>query len=248
MEGHDDCAIPGMMPPRCISCLAAAALFLPAAAPAAEEVHVISVPVLASELIGKPVSDAAGKALGEVEDVVLHLASNRARYAIVRLPERTIGVPIEMLAPSLERDRVILDAPRERLRRAPALTAARGYWGSVEAYWHAPAASELARASRLIGSRAVWDVLIDAHAGEVPFAIVSSGPDALHPVPLDALRVEDGNIALEVEPARSFTPKQLREGLTSNEFLRGNAAHAGGLTADRRPSDPPGAPLARRQP
>lgn len=221
---------------RCISCIAAVLFWLPGAAPAADEVRVISLPVLASELIGKPVADAAGAALGKVADVVLELPGNRARYIIVSLDGRRIGVPVAALDPSLERDRVILDVTRERLLGAPAFAEADDYWARVEGYWSAPAASTLARASRLIESGSVWDVLIDAHAGEVPFAIVSTGGDALHPVPLDALSVEAGKVVLEVEPERRFSARELEAGLQSDEFLRRNAAYADGLTPDTRRS------------
>lgn len=216
--------------------MAAALWCLPGAGSAADEVRVISLPVLASDLIAKSVTDAAGRALGEVEDVVLDLAANRARYAILALEGRRIGVPIEALDPSLDRERVILDLPRERLPDAPVFTEADDYWGRVEAYWRAPVASTLARASRLIGSKVVADVLIDAHAGEVPFALVPAGRDALHPVPLDGLRLEGGNVMLEVEPKRSFTRRELEAGLASGEFLRSNAAYADGLTPDSRRS------------
>lgn len=47
--------------------------------------------VRASELRGKPVFDAEGKALGELEDLVLELNGERVRYAVVG-PGRALGL------------------------------------------------------------------------------------------------------------------------------------------------------------
>jgi hypothetical protein len=221
---------------RCIFCVAAVLFCL--SARAEDEVRVISLPVLASGMIGKPVADASGNPLGTVEDLVLDLAGGRARYAILAVGKRSIGVPVEKLDPSLGGERLILDAPPGRLRGAPTLSGREGYWRAVEGYWRAPAPASLARASELIGRPLqgerpgeVADILIDAHAGEVPFAIVGGADGELHPVPLDALQPSAGGVLLAVEPRRSFTREELEAGLQSNEFLRGNAAYAGRLSA-----------------
>lgn len=47
--------------------------------------------VRASELLGKPVFDADGKALGELEDLVLELNGERVRYAVIG-PGRALGL------------------------------------------------------------------------------------------------------------------------------------------------------------
>jgi sporulation protein YlmC with PRC-barrel domain len=221
---------------RCMLCIAVV-LFSPAA-PGADEVRVISLPTLASEMIGTPVADASGNALGTVEDLVLDLEGKRARYAILAMDGRAIGVPIEKLDPSLHGERLILDAPPERLRDAPPLGGREGYWRAVEGYWRAPAPASLVRASELVGKPLqgerpgkVADILIDAHAGEVPFAIVEGTAEELHPVPLDALQPAAGGVLLAVHPQRGFTRKELDAGLHSSDFLRGNAAYADRLSA-----------------
>ena len=102
-----------------------------AAAPgtAVETVRIISLPARVSELDAKPVTDFARRPLGRVADVTLDLANGRVRHVIVETPQGTRPVPFHIFTPALDGERLLLDASRERLARAPEWT------GGAEAYW-----------------------------------------------------------------------------------------------------------------
>jgi sporulation protein YlmC with PRC-barrel domain len=215
-----------------------AALQAPAAH-AATMLRVISLPTCLSELFGMEVKSFARRRLGAVEDLVVDLANGRVRYAILETRHRTVPVPFHALELSLENKYSLLDASPERLANAP------GRAVGVDAYWDGPAPPRLARASELVGrpfrgvngevAGELADIVIDAHEGNVAFAVISLAAGRLHPVPLDAFAVGEELVftlgAAKLDPARHMSRAELEAGLERSDFLRDNAAYAARLSS-----------------
>ena len=208
---------------------------------AATTLTIISLPTRLSSLVGEEVGNFAGRRLGTVKDLVVDLANGRVRYAILDTRSKTVPVPFHALELSLEDEHLLLDASPQRLAKAPART------DGVDAYWDGPALPRLARASELIGrafqdsegKRAgkLVDVVIDAHEGNVAFAVISLAHNTLHPVPLNAFAAgEELRFTLRttaLNAARHLSPAELNAGLERDEFLRENAAYADRLSLSR---------------
>jgi len=164
-----------------------------------------SLPVRLGHLLGKPLTDFAGQRRGRVADAVVDLANDRVPYAVLETAGKTLAFPFGALELSLDNDRFLIDETRERLARAPAFDECAGsaYWS---AYWEGRAAPRLARASEFIGHRfgegELADIVIDAHEGDVAFALARLADGALHPVPLGAFSLQAGRLALALPPGR----------------------------------------------
>ncbi|HVL54915.1 MAG TPA: PRC-barrel domain-containing protein [Burkholderiaceae bacterium] len=78
-----------------------------------------------SRLIGMDVRNPQGENLGSIHDVIVDAQSGEARYAVIGfggflgLGERLFAYPLQSLQLGPERDRVVLNVPRERLAEAP---------------------------------------------------------------------------------------------------------------------------------
>jgi sporulation protein YlmC with PRC-barrel domain len=80
----------------------------------------------ASKAIGMDVDDAAGKGLGDVDDLVIDGANGRIVYAVLSfggflgMGDKLFAIPWHALKPSAKDvDRLILDVPKEKLKDAP---------------------------------------------------------------------------------------------------------------------------------
>jgi sporulation protein YlmC with PRC-barrel domain len=202
----------------------AGAQLAPLPPPGVQLVHIVSQPMRAMELIGMEVRSANGERNGKIENLVFDMEGNRVRHALVGLAERRYAVTLFDLRLSLPRTHLTLPADRSLLRPAP----------------HAagPTASDLLqrpvhdKRGDPLGELA--EVLVDVHEGEVPFVLLHMGAK-LHPLPLDALSVEGGRLALQIDaarlqPAHAFSAQTLAANLENGHFLRRHAAYADRLT------------------
>lgn len=108
----------------------------------------------ADTIKGTSVVNAAGKDLGNIEDVVLDLGSGRVAYAVLSfggvlgLGDKYFAVPWDALAMDTREDQLILDVPKEKLEDAKGFdkdnwpNMANEEWGSqvysyygYEPYW-----------------------------------------------------------------------------------------------------------------
>jgi sporulation protein YlmC with PRC-barrel domain len=196
--------------------------------PEVELVHIVSQPMLASALLGLEVRTRGGEPAGTLEDLVLDLERNRVRDALVGTPRGRVAVGLLDLRLSLERTYAMLPSERDRVRPArgkPAGPTARALLGRPL----------YARDGTKIG--ALEHVLVDAHAGRVPFVVVRM-QEKRHPLPLDALRSAADRLTLRIDArelrgAPSFSAGELEAKLGDGAFLRRNAEYADRLTAGR---------------
>ncbi|MBC5785429.1 PRC-barrel domain-containing protein [Ramlibacter sp. USB13] len=97
----------------------------------------------ASRVIGSSVRNPMGQDIGQIEDVVVNLASGAARYAVLRFDpgflqfERVFAIPADRLR--MLDHHVVVDIPRERLERS----------GIEGAGWSKDYFSDRARIARL---------------------------------------------------------------------------------------------------
>jgi hypothetical protein len=162
---------------------------------------------------------------------------------VLRRRGSTNGRPMQeahdRLELSLENEYLLLDASPERLANAP------GRAAGADAYWDGPAPPRSARASELIGrpfrgvgaefAGQLADVVIDAHEGDVAFAVISLAAGTLHPVSLDAFAAGEELVftlgAAKLDPARHMSRVELEAGLERGDFLQENAAYAARLSS-----------------
>ena len=82
--------------------------------------------VMSAEMLaGDPVFNRAGENLGKIEDFMLDVESGRIRYAVLSfggvlgVGNKLFAVPAEALIVDAERQRLLLDVDKERLKEAP---------------------------------------------------------------------------------------------------------------------------------
>jgi sporulation protein YlmC with PRC-barrel domain len=192
--------------------------------PGVQLVRIISQPMLASVLVGLEVRHANGERAGRIEDLVLDVDRNAVRHALIDLAKGRAAVPLLDLRLSLEKRYVSLpaDRPVRPAPRDPDGPTARTLIGRTVQDQSGGPAGEL------------HDVLVDAHGGSVPFALLRR-KGKLHPLPLDALRVEGERLVLRLDPSRlqasrAFSAEELDANLENSDFLQAHAAYADRLT------------------
>ncbi len=78
-----------------------------------------------TSIMGDPVNNAAGESLGEIQDLMVELATGRVIYAVLSfggflgLGNKLYAVPWSALRAAPEDEGFILDVSRERLEQAP---------------------------------------------------------------------------------------------------------------------------------
>lgn len=112
----------------------------------------------ASRMIGSNVHNPQGQDIGQIEDVVVNLATGKVRFAVLRFDpgflqlERVFAIPVERLR--MVDDQVLVDIPRERLEQS----------GIESSGWSKDYFSDRARIARLdkdwgLGERAPEDLV-----------------------------------------------------------------------------------------
>lgn len=113
----------------------------------------------ANDVLGRPVRDGMGEALGDIEELVVEPVSGRVAFAVVALANRGesrdyLPVPWSALASESTGGAFVLPLPPQRLREAPGFSAdewpdladrrfgLRVYtFYGLQPYWERPAAS-----------------------------------------------------------------------------------------------------------
>ena len=209
----------------------ALACVLWAAAASAE--GIVSLPARLGTLVGGELADFSGEPRGRVADLVVDLANARVAYAVLETAGKTLAFPFAALELSLDNRRLLIDEPRERLERAPALDERGGspYWS---AYWDGSVPPRLARASELLGRRfdegELADIVIDAHEGDVAFALIRLDGGALHPVPVSAFSLQGTELVLDLALARLDRRRDFPEArLRDRQYIEESARYAARL-------------------
>lgn len=87
----------------------------------------------ASTVIGLPVRDSTGKVLGNVQDLVFDLDSNKLGYAVLALTnDRLVPVPITALKRGQSNDHFVLNMTASLLAAAPGIQ--NDDWPSVDTF------------------------------------------------------------------------------------------------------------------
>jgi sporulation protein YlmC with PRC-barrel domain len=114
---------------------------------------------LASALVNAPVRNTAGEDLGKIEDVVIDPQTG-AQYAILSfggvlgMNKKLFPIPWSSLSPSRTGDYVLLDIPKDTLRRAPGFE--RDAWPNmVDPAWRRRIDDYYGTGRRVVGSRPV---------------------------------------------------------------------------------------------
>jgi sporulation protein YlmC with PRC-barrel domain len=180
-----------------------------------------------SRLLGMKVEDSAGHRVGEVADLIVDAGEGKVRYAVVDaggflgLGEHRTALPIASVRASLDKDRIVVDASREELKKYPSYPpGARHDWndaafrGRVEGTAPAPsaeagsaAATRFYRASDLLDADLkdaagtdigdVEDIVMSLRDGRIRYGVAELDAawgqrDKLVVMMPDDVRAEDG--------------------------------------------------------
>jgi len=175
-----------------------------------------------SQLIGKDVRNPQGEKLGEINDLIIDVNNEVIHYAILSfggfmgLGDKLFAYPLTVFRPSLDRDELVLDVDKERLRRAPGFERNRwpdwgspDYTGSVERHFGPGVRmmpkpnAHLVRASQLMGKNVddsngknageIKDLVVSMSSGRVRYAVLDfdrswNMNDRLLTLPMKVLR------------------------------------------------------------
>ena len=94
----------------------------------------------ATELIGKKVTDAQGKELGEISELVLDLQGGKVHAAVLEfggilgMGEKSYAFPMSQLKQGQDRNQLTMDVDKQKLENAEGF--AKGEWPEMDAeYW-----------------------------------------------------------------------------------------------------------------
>ena len=155
-----------------------------------------------SQLIGKDVRNPQGEKLGEINDLIIDVNNEVIHYAILSfggflgLGDKLFAYPLTVFRHSMDRDELVLDVDKERLRRAPGFE--RKHWpdwtspdynSSIERHFGPGARivpkpnAHLLRASQLMDKNV--DDSNGKNAGEIKDLVVSMATGRLRYAVLD---------------------------------------------------------------
>ncbi|MCH7344747.1 PRC-barrel domain-containing protein [Pelomonas sp. CA6] len=175
-----------------------------------------------SQLIGKEVRNPQGEKLGEINDLIVDVNNEVIHYAILSfggvmgLGDKLFAYPLSVFRHASDRDELVLDVDKERLKRAPGFERNRwpdwsssDYTASVERHFGptsriAPRKNQhLLRASELIGKNVddqagkdageINDIVVSMANSRVRYVVLEfdkawSLKDRLFPLPMKSLR------------------------------------------------------------
>lgn len=174
-----------------------------------------------SQLIGKDVRNPQGEKLGEINDLIIDVNNEVIHYAILSfggvlgLGDKLFAYPLTVFRHSMDRDELVLDVDKERLRRAPGFE--RKHWpdwtspdynSSIERHFGPGARimpkpnAHLLRASQLMDKNV--DDSNGKNAGEIKDLVVSMATGRLRYAVLDFDRSWNMNDRLLTLPMKSL--------------------------------------------
>ena len=174
------------------------------------------------QLIGKEVRNPQGEKLGEINDLIIDVNNEVIHYAVLSfgglmgLGDKLFAYPLTVFRHSLERDELVLDVDKDRLRNAPGFERNRWpdwstpeYGAAVERHFGQTARitprpnPHLLRASELLGKDVddnnarnageIEDIVVSMSSGRVRYVVLDfdrswNMKDRLLPLPLKSLR------------------------------------------------------------
>lgn len=174
-----------------------------------------------SQLIGKDVRNPQGEKLGEINDLIIDVNNELIHYAILSfggfmgMGDKLFAYPLNVFRHAMDRDELVLDVDKERLRRAPGFERNRwpdwgspDYTGSVERHFGPGARimpkpnAHLVRASQLMGKNV--DDSNGKNAGEIKDVVVSMSSGRVRYAVLDFDRSWNMNDRLLTLPMKSL--------------------------------------------
>lgn len=190
--------------------------------------------VRASKLIGKEVENAQGENMGEIQDLIIDPVAQRVHYAVLSfggvlgMGEKLFAFPVSAFKASSDKDELVLNVPKDRLKNAPGFDkkdwpdmSSNRYRGEVDKYFKSERATpvksgaRLMRASELIGKNV--NDRAGKDAGEIEDLVVSMTNGQVRYVVLDfdkAWSPDDKMVAL---PLKALTfPREKGEDLVLN--------------------------------
>lgn len=174
-----------------------------------------------SQLIGKDVRNPQGEKLGEINDLIIDVNNEVIHYAILSfggmmgLGDKLFAYPLTVFRHALDRDELVLDVDKERLRKAPGFERNRwpdwgapDYNSSVERHFGQgnrmmpKPNAHLLRASQLMGKNV--DDSNGKNAGELKDLVVSMSTGRVRYAVLDFDRSWNMNDRLLTLPMKSL--------------------------------------------
>lgn len=161
----------------------AAPAFAQAAAPAARDTAVTAPAhdVRASHLIGSAVRSPQGKALGDIDDLIIDVGAQRVHYAVLSFSSangadgggKLFAFPIHLFRPGASDEHLVLNVSQDKLRAAPGfLRSAPGTWDNgryasqVERYFATGAIEAVPPGERFRSARGLIDKDVRTRSGE----------------------------------------------------------------------------------
>jgi sporulation protein YlmC with PRC-barrel domain len=174
-----------------------------------------------SELIGKDVRNAQGEDLGDIKDAVIDINNGRVHYVVLSfggflgLGDKLFAYPMRAFSPTADKDELVLNVAKERLKDAPGFEANRypdfqsaDYRGRVDRYFGPTLAIESRPNMRLIrGSELLGKDVNGANGrdlGEIKDVVVSMANGNVHYAVLEFDKSWSLNDKLFAFPLRSF--------------------------------------------
>jgi sporulation protein YlmC with PRC-barrel domain len=183
----------------------------------------------ASKLIGKDVKNAQGEDLGEIEDLVIDPVSQRVHYAVLSfggllgLGDKMFAFPVSAFKPSRNRDELVLNVDKDRLKDAPGFErdawpnwSDNRYRDEVDRYFKANAVGGVAPGERMMRASDLIGMEVDdpkgEDVGEIEDLVVNMANGRIRYVVLDFDKEWSLDDKLVTLPLTSFTfPQEGRE-------------------------------------
>ena len=183
----------------------------------------------ASKVIGQDVKNAQGENMGEIHDLIIDPVAQRVHYAVLSfggvlgMGEKLFAFPVSSFKPSQDKDELVLNVPKERLKNAPGFE--RNNWpdmsdnryrGEVDKYFKSDAAKQgkagdrMMRASELIG-KDVND-RSGKDAGEIEDMVINMANGQIRYVVLDFDKAWSPDDKLVALPLKAFTFPRDKDG------------------------------------
>ena len=215
-----------------------------------------------SELIGAQVRDSQGKALGEIEDVVLDLRGGKVHAAVLSfggilgMGEKNYAFPISQLKPGKRKDQFTMNVDKQKLENAQGF--AQGQWPAMnDEYWgrvggQASAGQtksqgrkkdmQLVRASELEGKDVqdksgqevgqIQDVVIDMKSGQLRNIVLDVQDAGEARVQAKALTLGTGDTLVLNMDAKQLKSQAKKSGKQSQPQRQGPGASSGASSED----------------
>ncbi len=174
-----------------------------------------------SQLIGKDVRNAQGEDLGDIKDVIFDVNNGRVHYVVLSfggflgMGDKLFAYPVRAFSPAADRDELVLNVAKERLKAAPGFEASRypdfdkpEYRSQVDRYFGSGMAIEARPNMRLVRGTELLDKDINdptgRDLGEIEDVVINMANGNVHYAVLEFDQSWSLNNKLFAFPLRSF--------------------------------------------